>query len=151
LAEPAAAAPVAAEAAEPMVEADVAGAEPVADDVQTLDNFLVGESNRIAFGLARRLAMGASVAAHVVTLFGPHGVGKTHLLRGIEAMLAAAKGPSSVVYMSAEDFLLAFVDGVKRKDTSELRARFRNARVILLDDFQFVRTPGTLTEFFGHL
>jgi chromosomal replication initiator protein len=118
----------------------------------TLDNFLVGESNRIAFGLARRLALGASVSANVVTLFGPHGVGKTHLLKGIEALLAASKGAQSVVYMSAEDFMLAFVDGVKRKDTSELRATFRRARVILLDDFQFICSkPATLVEFFAHL
>jgi chromosomal replication initiator protein len=149
--------------AEPMpaieIEEDVAAdALPVVrkpdeiDGPLTLDNFLVGESNRIAFGLARRLATGASVAANVVTLFGPHGVGKTHLMRGIQAMLVAARGPSSVVYTSAEDFMLAYVDGVKRKDTSEMRATFRKARVVLLDDFQFICSkPGTLTEFFAHL
>jgi chromosomal replication initiator protein len=122
------------------------------DGAQTLDNFLVGDSNRIAFGLARRLAMGASVAAQVVMFVGPHGVGKTHLLRGVEARLRASGGEGSVVYMSAEDFMLAFVDGVKRKDTSDLRATMRRARVVLLDDFQFICSkPGTLSEFFSHL
>ncbi len=119
---------------------------------QSLDNFLVGDSNRVAFGLARRLAVGASVAAQVVTLVGPHGVGKSHLLRGIESTLRAAKGDSGVLYMSAEDFTVAFVEGVKRKDTSDLRALFRRARVVLLDDFQFICSkPGTLVEFFSHM
>jgi hypothetical protein len=45
------------------------------EDDQTLENFMVGDSNRVAFGLARRLALGASVSAHVVTIVGPHGVG----------------------------------------------------------------------------
>jgi len=143
-------------AAEEDVEADAAedlpAVEIAGDDVQTLENFMVGDSNRVAFGLARRLAMGASVAAHVVTIVGPHGVGKTHLLKGIEAALRVTRGEGSVLYMSAEDFLHAFVDGVKKKDTSDLRTMFRRARVVLLDDFQFIcAKPGTLVEFFSHL
>ncbi len=129
--------------------------EPVelsAEAAQTLDNFLVGDSNRIAFGLARRLAMGAGVEANVVTIVGPHGVGKSHLLRGIEQALKAARGDHSVLYMSSEDFTVAFVDGVKRKDTSDLRTLVRRAKVVLLDDFQFICSkPGTLVEFFSHL
>lgn len=143
-------------AAEEELDADEAeelsGAGIVGENVQTLENFMVGDSNRVAFGLARRLAMGASVAAHVVTIVGPHGVGKTHLLKGIEAALRVTKGEGSVLYMSAEDFLHAFVDGVKKRDTSDLRAMFRRARVVLLDDFQFIcAKPGTLVEFFSHL
>jgi chromosomal replication initiator protein len=131
---------------------DAAPAIIADEDAQTLENFMVGDSNRVAFGLARRLAMGASVAAHVVTIVGPHGVGKTHLLKGIEAALQVAKGEGSVLYMSAEDFLHAFIDGVKRKDTSDLRTMFRRARVVLLDDFQFIcAKPGPLVEFFSHL
>jgi chromosomal replication initiator protein len=130
---------------------DGAGAEGL-EEVQTLENFLVGESNRVAFGLARRLAAGASVSAQVVTIVGPHGVGKSHLLKGIEYALKTIKGGDSVLYMSAEEFMLAFVDGVKKKDTSDLRTLFRRAKVVLLDDFQFISSkPGTLSEFFSHL
>jgi chromosomal replication initiator protein len=138
----------------PIVEADDDGvdAETAAASVYSLDSFLVGESNRTAFGLARRLALGASVGAPVVALVGPHGVGKTHLLRGIEAALKAAKGGEHVLYLSAEDFTVAFVEGVKRKDTSDLRTMVRRAKTLLLDDFQFICTkPGTLLEFFSHL
>ncbi len=117
-----------------------------------LDAFLVGESNRVAHGIARRVATGAAVGAAVVTLVGPHGVGKTHLLRGVEAALRAAKGADHVLYLSAEEFTVAFVEGVKRKDTSDLRSLVRRAKVVLLDDFQFICSkPGTLVEFFSHL
>lgn len=127
-------------------------AEIAIEGEQTLDNFVVGESNRVAYGLARRLSLGASVSAQVVTIFGPHGVGKTHLLRGVETMLVATRGAGHVLYVSAEDFMHAFVEGVKRKDTSDLRQTIRRARVVLLDDFQFIYDkPGTLGEFFGHL
>lgn len=118
----------------------------------SLDAFLVGESNRVAHGIARRIAAGAPAGASVVTLVGPHGVGKTHLLRGVESALRAAKGEGHVLYLSAEEFTVAFVEGVKRKDTSDLRSMVRRARVVLLDDFQFICSkPGTLVEFFSHL
>lgn len=122
------------------------------EEAPTLENFMVGDSNRVAFGLARRLAMGAGVSANVVTIVGPHGVGKSHLLKGIEAALRTTRGEGSVLYMSSEDFTVAFVDGVKRKDTSDLRTLVRRAKVVLLDDFQFICSkPGTLVEFFSHL
>lgn len=140
-----------AEGDEAFIDAEHA-AGPISDEVQTLENFLVGDSNRIAFGLARRLAMGSSVSANVVTIVGPHGVGKSHLLKGIEASLKSIRGEGSVLYMSSEAFTVAFVDGVKRKDTSDLRTLVRRAKVVLLDDFQFICSkPGTLVEFFSHL
>lgn len=126
--------------------------EVASEGDQTLDNFLVGDSNCVAFGLARRLASGHSVAAQVVTLVGPHGVGKSHLMRGIEKALVATRGKDSVLYLSSEDFTVAFVEGVKRKDTSDLRTTMRRAKVVMLDDFQFICSkPGTLVEFFSHL
>lgn len=144
----------AAPAMEPAAPAEVlvARAGEQTESGQTLENFIVGDSNRVAFGLARRLAIGQSVAANVVTLVGPHGVGKSHLLMGVEAALRASRPEGYVVAMSAEEFTVAFVEGVKRKDTSDLRSLVRRARVVLLDDFQFICTkPGTLVEFFSHL
>lgn len=143
-------------------EPDPAAEAAVSDDAETgseaeepmklFDSFIVGESNRVAHGLMKRIAHGGGVAAATVMLVGPHGVGKSLLLRGVEQALRLAKGEAHVIYMSAEDFMLAFVDGVKRKDTSALRRMVRNARVILLDDFQFICSrPGTLQEFFSHM
>jgi chromosomal replication initiator protein len=152
LAQPAAAPSLPSSAPDMAFEPEEVRDAGASDEQQTLENFLVGESNRIAFGLARRLALGASVAANVVTMIGPHGVGKTHLLRGIEAALKTTRGDGSVLYMSSEDFTVAFVEGVKRKDTSDLRTLVRRAKVVLLDDFQFICSkPGTLVEFFSHL
>jgi chromosomal replication initiator protein len=54
--------------------------------------------------------------------------------------------------MSAEDFMLTFVDGVKKKDTSAQRLKIRNADIVLLDDLQLITSrEATLKEFFQHL
>jgi chromosomal replication initiator protein len=119
---------------------------------QTLENFIVGESNRIAFNLARRISIGQSVSAHVVTIVGPHGVGKSHLLTGIQTSLRALRGEGHVLAMSAEEFMVQFVDGVKKNSTTDLRTLIQKAKVVLLDDFQFISSKQkTLEEFFNRL
>ncbi|MEZ5939345.1 MAG: DnaA/Hda family protein [Hyphomonadaceae bacterium] len=118
---------------------------------QTLDSFLAGDSNQVAHGIARRIAQGQNVAAQIVTIVGPHGVGKSHIAHGVEHALVAS-GREDVLYLSAEDFLVSYVEGVKRGDTSEQRTRMRKTRVLMLDDFQFICSrPGTLLEFFSHV
>ena len=113
----------------------------------TFDTLVTGASNELAAGLARRISDSEAGLVPVVLFFGPNGCGKTHKLSAIQAARAADK---TVVHMSAEEFTLAFVDGVKRKDTSGLRKRVRKARVLMLDDLHLLR-PGSLREFFSHL
>lgn len=122
------------------------------DDVCTLNSYLVGDSNRSAFGLVKRLVDGLPVASPVVSIVGPHGVGKSHLLKGIRDAMAPKMKDGEVLYLTSEEFMVAFVDGIKAKDTSRLREMVCKAKVLLLDDLQFITSkPGTLTEFFARL
>jgi chromosomal replication initiator protein len=121
------------------------------DNNLTLETFHVGDSNLVAFGLARRIAQGTSVAANVVTIVGPHGVGKSHLQKGIEAALRAS-GRQDVLYIGSEEFFVTYIEGVKRKDTADQRTMMRKARVLLIDDFHMICSkPGTLNELFSHI
>ncbi|MEM6625681.1 MAG: DnaA/Hda family protein [Pseudomonadota bacterium] len=114
---------------------------------QSFDALVVGDSNKLAAGLAMRLAAGEAGPVPIVLFYGPNGCGKTHMLTAIRSARRDDKG---VVHMSAEEFMLAFVDGVKRKDTSGLRKKVRKAHTLLLDDIHSLK-PGTLREFFSHL
>ncbi len=119
---------------------------------QSFETLVVGPSNRLAAKVARKISDGLAGPVSVALFYGAHGVGKTHILRSIEKATASRIGGKSVVYMSAEDFMLAFVDGVKKKDTSVQRNRIRNAKVVLLDDLQLITSrTATLKEFFQHL
>jgi len=119
---------------------------------QTFDTLVVGKSNQLAANVARKISDGLVGPVNVLLFYGAHGVGKTHILRSIEHARSTKTGANSVVYMSAEDFMLTFVDGVKRKDTSAQRRRIRNADIVLLDDLQLITSrEATLKEFFQHL
>ncbi len=122
------------------------------DLTQTFDTLVVGDSNQLAANIARKVASGIVGPVSVVLFYGAHGVGKTHLLRAIEHDCAVQTKAKSAVYMSAEDFMLSFVEGVRQKDTSAQRNRIRNADIVLLDDLQLITSrAATLKEFFQHL
>lgn len=128
--------------------------EMTGDDgyAQTFETLIIGDSNRLAANVARKLAHDIAGPVSVILFYGGHGVGKTHIMRAIQNEKARRTGRDSAVYMSAEEFMLTFVEGVKNKDTSEQRKRIRNASLVLLDDLQLILSrKGTLNEFFSHL
>ena len=144
------------EDSEEPVAADVIDddAELTGDDgyAQTFDTLIVGESNKVAASIAQKLASDIAGPVSVILFYGGHGVGKTHIMRAIQNEKTQLSGKASVVYMSAEEFMLTFMEGVKNKDTSSQRKRIRNANLVLLDDLQLILSrKGTLNEFFMHL
>lgn len=126
-------------------------AEDIRDVEKTLESYLVGDSNKAAFSLIKRLTEGGEAPAPIVTIYGVHGVGKSHLLHALNRILDARRAMGEVVFFSAEEFTSTFVEGVKRNDTSDLRAMMRKAKVLILDDLQLLMSkPKTLIEFFAH-
>jgi len=113
-----------------------------------LDEFLVGESNRLAYAAVQQLADslrqdtawfgGKRIVGIPLTLYGPHGVGKTHLLEGLAEALAQAGEPGKVLCLTAEDFTNQFLQAMRQGKLIEFRRRFRNATALLVDDLQFL-------------
>src|SRR5262245_61750539 len=75
---------------------------------QTLENFVVGPANRMAHAAALRIAEDPSAQFNPLILYGPLGLGKTHLLRGIAQAVRERHRNLSVVYMTAESFTNSF-------------------------------------------
>lgn len=105
--------------------------------VMRFETLVTGESNHIAAQLAQDIAQGARVPASVIFINGKQGVGKTHIMKALEARLEAARG-RSVAYISAEEFYVAYVEGVMNGDTRELKRRVRKADIVLFDDLQII-------------
>ena len=112
----------------------------------TFSNFVVGESNQLAFSAAKRVS---ESLGHYNPLFiyGSVGLGKTHLLNAIGNELK--KTDKKIIYLSAERFMYQFVKSIKNKDTQKFKDVFRNADVLILDDIQFISGKEvTQEEFF---
>lgn len=115
----------------------------------TFDNFVTGDANALACNAARVLAEGG-VAFNPLFIHGATGQGKTHLLHAIGHAFAAANPGSTVLYMSAEKFMVEFVSAMRARDTLGFKARLRSADLLMIDDVQFIAGKGSTQEEFLH-
>lgn len=123
--------------------------EAAAEPEYTFDTLVAGDSNAKAVACAKRFASGAASGAPILFMFGLQGVGKTHIMQAIrEAALASLR----VTYMTAEEFMSAYIQGARTRDTSALKAKLRNCDLLLIDDLQWIKDKkGTDEAFFGNL
>ena len=130
--------------------ADVARAEPEFrfDPRLTFTSFLVGGSNRIAHNAARAIAEGGPMRFNPLFIHGPTGQGKTHLLHAIGHGYRLRKPQARALAMSAERFMVDFVQAMRVKDTLAFKARLRSVDLLLIDDFQFIAGKETTQEEF---
>ncbi len=116
----------------------------------TFDQFVIGDSNRLAHAAALTVAEMPSQAYNPLFICGPPGVGKTHLLHSI-ANLLLIHNPTLTVRLTtseafASEFRLALGDG----GMDYFKARFRHNDVLLIDDVQFLERKAKTEEEFFH-
>jgi chromosomal replication initiator protein len=102
----------------------------------TFDSFIVGQSNQLAHAASLAVVDDPGHAYNPLFLYGGVGLGKTHLLHAI-GHAVRAKG-IDVVYVSSETFTNEFVESIRHQHTDDFRFKFRRARVLLIDDVQFI-------------
>ncbi len=113
----------------------------------TFDNFVVGESNRLAYAAAQAVAREQGPAYNPLYFYGPVGLGKTHLMHAI-GQKASADGRSAL-YITTEGFTNAYLSALRSKRMEEFRDHFRAVDVLLVDDIQFLAgRPSTQHAFF---
>lgn len=109
-------------------------------------SFVADESNRLAFSAAQGLAGQVQPMFNPLFIHGGTGQGKTHLLHAIAGAFAEHSPKASVLYMSAERFMMEFVSAIRANDTMAFKARLRAARLLLIDDIQFIAGKGPTQE-----
>lgn len=111
---------------------------PLEAGAMRFETLVTGDSNNVAATVARGIAQRRQqLPASVIVINGLQGVGKTHLMRAVEAALQPGED-CKVAYISAEEFLVSYVDGAKSGDTRALKTRVRDADIVLFDDLQTI-------------
>jgi chromosomal replication initiator protein len=114
----------------------------------TFDSFVVGQSNRLAHAASMAVVDHPGNAYNPLFLYGGVGLGKTHLLHAI-GHAVGGKG-ADVVYVSSETFTNELIESIRQHRTDDFRLKFRNARVLLIDDVQFIAGKERTEEEFFH-
>jgi chromosomal replication initiator protein len=110
---------------------------------------VIGEHNRLAHAAALSVAELPSQAYNPLFIYGPPGVGKTHLLHAI-GNLASQTGETTVRYATAEQFTSSFVGSLRDGSIESFKRSFRENDILLLDDAQFLRSKSKTEEEFFH-
>ncbi len=104
----------------------------------TFENFVTGESNRLAHAAALQVAGPTSRQYNPLFICGRTGLGKTHLMQAIGHRRLSKRPGERVIYLTSESFVNEVVQGVRFNRMESLRQRLRAADILLLDDVQFV-------------
>ena len=116
----------------------------------TFNTFVVGPSNRFAHAACQAVASKPALLYNPLFIYGNSGLGKTHLLSAVSSEFRANFPDRTVVYVKSEDFTNEVIDAIARGTTSALRAKYRNADLLLMDDVQFIGGKTSTQEEFFH-
>jgi len=116
------------------------------DQNKNFDNFIIGSSNRLAFEASKKVTENLSFYNPLYIYVGV-GMGKTHLLNAIGLSL---KNNNKIIFISAERFMYQFVKSIKSSEMVKFKDYFRNTRVLIIDDIQFMNGKEAMQEEFFH-
>ncbi len=116
----------------------------------TFASFVIGPTNTIAANASRAIAEGGALRFNPLYIQGATGQGKTHLMHAIAHGYQARKPRAQVLYMSAERFMVDFVNAMRARETMAFKARIRAADLLLIDDVQFIAGKEATQEEFLH-
>ncbi len=115
----------------------------------TFNNFVVGNSNRLAYTSAIKVADQPGVVANPLYIFGDVGLGKTHLMQCVGNYVLEGNINAKVLYAKADQFVEDYVKYASKKKYQEFHKIYRDVDVLLVDDIQFLsKKEKSQEEFF---
>jgi chromosomal replication initiator protein len=129
---------------------DASGPANAFNPRHTFDQFVIGDSNRLAHAAALAVAEMPGIAYNPLFICGPPGLGKTHLLNSIANYVSAYGAGSTVRYTTVEAFTNHFVGSLRGKDPEAFKVAYRGVDVLLVDDVQFLQEKARTEQEFFH-
>jgi len=103
----------------------------------TFQTLAVSSSNQLAFVSATTVAKKMGQAYNPLFIYGPVGVGKTHLMQAIANEVYKNNPDKKIIYTTSEEFTNEVVEAIMNNDTARMKRKFRNVDLLMVDDVQF--------------
>ncbi len=116
----------------------------------TFENFAVSGSNQLAFVSSTTVAKNVGKSYNPLFIYGPVGVGKTHLMHAIANEVYSNNPNRKIIYITSEEFTNEVVEAIRHNETAKMKRRFRSAQLLLIDDIQFIEGKEKVQEELFH-
>ncbi|MBQ2893458.1 MAG: chromosomal replication initiator protein DnaA [Oscillospiraceae bacterium] len=116
----------------------------------SFESFVVGPSNRFAHGAAIAVANHPGDVYNPLFIYGPPGVGKTHLLYAIANGIRSKNPQANIVYIKGDQFTNELIAAIQSGNNIQFRNKYREADLFLIDDVQFIAGKESTQEEFFH-
>lgn len=140
---------------ESIIRAETSSEGLTFEDFFTFDNFIVGPSNNFAFSASMAVANNEKIVYNPLIIYGPSGVGKTHLMLAIKNYIRKKFPYKKVEYTRGADFTNQFIKALQNgqlgfNTLEDFRTKFGSPDVLLVDDIHFIAgKESTQEEFFN--
>lgn len=104
----------------------------------SFDSFIVGSNNELAHAAATAVAKNPAKLYNPLFIYGGVGLGKTHLMQAIGNQISAERPGQRILYIPAERLTADIVEAVKMKTIEDLKRRYGQLDLLLIDDIQFI-------------
>ena len=116
----------------------------------SFDTFVVGPSNRFAYNGAIAVSKNPGMVYNPLFIYGPPGLGKTHLLHAIANAIHQQNPDTKIVNIKGEQFTIELMDAIRTGNNIAFRNKYREADLFLIDDVQFIAGKESTQEEFFH-
>ena len=114
------------------------------------DNFVVGKNNELAFAACEAVSKSYGKTHNPLFIYGPVGVGKTHLLQATGNEALKHNKNLKIKYATTEEFTNEFINALKNHTIENFRAKFRDVDILILDDVHFLSGKNSSQEELFH-
>lgn len=111
----------------------------------TFENFVIGESNRMAYSMAVQVAeLPGNTPLNPLFIYGKSGLGKTHLMRAIQNYINRTRPDLTTIYVDSEELISEYTDAAAQHDKEKssyknFKTHYEMADVLLVDDIQYLQ------------
>ncbi|MDO8536837.1 MAG: chromosomal replication initiator protein DnaA [bacterium] len=117
----------------------------------SLQSFVVGPSNELAYAAASAIVQEIGIKYNPFFIYGGVGLGKTHLIQAIgNEIRAKHQNKIRPRYVPSEKFTSDVVWGIRNKRMEDMKKKYRDVDVLIIDDIQFIGGKEKTEEEFFH-
>ncbi|RJR14807.1 chromosomal replication initiator protein DnaA [Candidatus Microgenomates bacterium] len=134
----------------PQIHRSTFNASPHLRSDYTFESFAVSTSNQMAYAAATAVAAAPGITYNPLFIYGGVGVGKTHLMQAIGNDVYAKNPSIKIIFCMGEEFTNEIIDAIQTKSTKRFKDKYRTAKILLIDDIQFIAGKNAVQEEFFH-